>query len=265
MMDSMIIGKYVPGSSLVHRLDPRTKLITIFMFVCIVFFANNALTYALLGVFTFGVVSLTRVPLHFLLKGLKPIIWIVLFTFLLHILMTREGPVLIDLGLIKIYQGGLVQGIFISLRFVYLILITTLLTLTTTPIEITDGMEQLLHPFKKVKLPVHELALMMSISLRFIPTLMEETDKIMKAQMARGVDFTSGPFKDRVKAIVPLLVPLFVSAFKRAEELAVAMEARGYQGGEGRTKYRKLVWTGKDTAVILTLVLLAVLLLFLRS
>lgn len=265
MMDSMIIGKYVPGSSLVHRLDPRTKLITIFMFVCIVFFANNALTYALLGVFTFGVVSLTRVPFHFLLKGLKPIIWIVLFTFLLHILMTREGPVLIDLGLIKIYQGGLVQGIFISLRFVYLILITTLLTLTTTPIEITDGMEQLLHPFKKLKLPVHELALMMSISLRFIPTLMEETDKIMKAQMARGLDFTSGPLKDRVKAIVPLLVPLFVSAFKRAEELAVAMEARGYQGGEGRTKYRKLVWTGKDTAVILTLVLLAVLLLFLRS
>lgn len=265
MMDSMIIGKYVPGSSLVHRLDPRTKLITIFLFVCIVFLANNVQTYALLGLFTVGVVSLTRVPFSFLMKGLKPIIWIVIFTFLLHILMTHEGPVIFQLGVFKVYEGGLVQGIFISLRFVYLILMTTLLTLTTTPIEITDGMEQLLNPLKKIKLPVHELALMMSISLRFIPTLMEETDRIMKAQMARGVDFTSGPVKDRVKAIVPLLVPLFVSAFKRAEELAVAMEARGYQGGEGRTKYRKLVWTGKDTSVIVSLMILAALLFFLRT
>ncbi|MBT2575701.1 energy-coupling factor transporter transmembrane protein EcfT [Bacillus sp. ISL-51] len=265
MMDSMIIGKYVPGSSLIHRLDPRTKLVSIFLFVCIVFLASNVQTYALLGLFTFGVIALTRVPFGFLLKGLKPIIWIVAFTFLLHIFMTHEGPVLVQFGWFKVYEGGLVQGIFISLRFVYLIFMTTLLTLTTTPIEITDGMERLLNPFKKVKLPVHELALMMSISLRFIPTLMEETDKIMKAQMARGADFTSGPVKDRIKAVVPLLVPLFVSAFKRAEELAVAMEARGYQGGEGRTKYRKLVWSGKDTGAILSLIVLAALLFFLRS
>ena len=254
MMDSIIIGKYVPGSSVIHRLDPRTKLLSIFLFVFIVFFANNTVTYALLGVFTVLAAALSKVPVRFLLKGMKPVIWIVLFTFLLHILMTREGPVLADLRLFKI-----------SLRFIYLIVITTLLTLTTTPIEVTDGLERLLGPFKKLKLPVHELALMMSISLRFIPTLIEETDKIMKAQMARGADFTSGPLKDRVKAVVPLLVPLFVSAFKRAEELATAMEARGYRGGEGRTKYRQLTWKGKDTAVLLILVVLAALLILLRT
>ncbi|KKB75757.1 MULTISPECIES: energy-coupling factor transporter transmembrane component T family protein [Bacillus] len=265
MMDSIIIGKYVPGSSVIHRLDPRTKLLSIFLFVFIVFFANNTVTYALLGVFTVLAAALSKVPVRFLLKGMKPVVWIVLFTFLLHILMTREGPVLADLRLFKIYEQGLVQGIFISLRFIYLIVITTLLTLTTTPIEVTDGLERLLGPFKKLKLPVHELALMMSISLRFIPTLIEETDKIMKAQMARGADFTSGPLKDRVKAVVPLLVPLFVSAFKRAEELATAMEARGYRGGEGRTKYRQLTWKGKDTAVLLILVILAALLILLRT
>lgn len=171
----------------------------------------------------------------------------------------------ISLWFLNIYEEGLKQGIFISLRFVYLIMMTTLLTLTTTPIEVTDGMEKLLHPFRKIKLPVHELALMMSISLRFIPTLLEETDKIMKAQMARGVDFTSGPLKDRMKAIVPLLVPLFVSAFKRAEELATAMEARGYRGGEGRTKYRQLVWGMKDTFTLLLFILLTALLVLLRN
>ncbi|WP_307893118.1 energy-coupling factor transporter transmembrane component T family protein [Bacillus swezeyi] len=265
MIDSIIIGKYVPGSSFIHRLDPRAKLLTIFLFVFIVFFANNTETYALLGVFTLLTAALSGVPARFLLKGMKPVIWIVLFTFLLHIFMTREGPVIAELGLFKIYEQGLVQGIFISLRFIYLIMITTLLTLTTTPIEVTDGLETLLGPFKKLKLPVHELALMMSISLRFIPTLIEETDKIMKAQMARGVDFTNGPVKERVKAVVPLLVPLFVSAFKRAEELATAMEARGYRGGEGRTKYRQLTWKWKDTFVLLMLGVLAVLLILLRT
>ncbi|MGE6632433.1 energy-coupling factor transporter transmembrane component T family protein [Bacillus sp. NPDC077027] len=265
MMDSMIIGKYVPGTSFVHRLDPRTKLLSIFFFVFIVFFANNYVTYALLGVFTLLVVSISRVPFYFILKGMKPILWIVLFTFILHIFMTKGGALLFHFGFLNIYEEGLRQGIFISLRFVYLIMMTTLLTLTTTPIEITDGMEKLLHPFRKMKLPVHELALMMSISLRFIPTLLEETDKIMKAQMARGVDFTSGPIKDRLKAIVPLLVPLFVSAFKRAEELATAMEARGYRGGEGRTKYRQLIWGLKDTMALFSFIILTALLVFLRN
>lgn len=265
MIDSVIIGKYVPGTSIVHRMDSRAKLVSIFLFVFIVFLANNLLTYAVLGLFTLLALLLTRLPLRFLLNGLKPVLIIILFTFLLHLLMTKEGPVLWDLGFVTFHQGGLVQGAFISLRFVYLILITTLLTLTTTPIELTDGIESLLGPLKKIKLPVHELALMMSISLRFIPTLLEETDKIMKAQMARGAEFSSGPIKDRIRAIVPLLVPLFVSAFKRAEELATAMEARGYQGGEGRTKYRQLVWGWKDTAVLASIGILAVVLFALRT
>lgn len=265
MMDSMIIGKYVPGHSLIHRMDSRSKLIMIFLFVFIVFLANNALTYVLLGLFTITIVLLTKLPVNFLIKGLKPVLWIILFTFILHLLVTKEGEILFDFGFFQIYEEGLRQGIYISLRFLFLILMTTILTLTTTPIEITDGMESLLAPFKKLGLPVHELALMMSISLRFIPTLMEETDKILKAQMARGVDFASGPIKNRIKAIVPLLVPLFISAFKRADELATAMEARGYQGGEGRTKLRQLNWKFLDTAVLVLLIILGLLLIYLRT
>jgi energy-coupling factor transport system permease protein len=233
--------------------------------VFIVFLANNALTYLLLGLFTVVIVLLTKLPVNFLLKGLKPVLWIILFTFILHLLVTKEGDILLDLGFFRIYEEGLKQGVYISLRFLFLILMTTILTLTTTPIEITDGMESLLAPFKKLRLPVHELALMMSISLRFIPTLMEETDKILKAQMARGVDFTSGSIKSRIKAIVPLLVPLFISAFKRAEELATAMEARGYRGGEGRTKLRQLKWKFLDTSVISLLVVLGLVLFYLRT
>lgn len=265
MMDSIIIGKYVPGQSLIHRMDARAKLLLIFAFVFIVFFANNLFTYLVLGIFTITIVTLTKLPIRFLVKGLKPVLWIILFTFVLHLFVTKEGELLFQLGFISIYEEGLKQGIFISLRFLYLILMTTILTLTTTPIEITDGMESLLGPFKKIGLPVHELALMMSISLRFIPTLMEETDKILKAQMARGVDFTSGPIKDRFKAVVPLLVPLFISAFKRAEELATAMEARGYKGGEGRTKLRQLQWAGLDTIMMIMLVALGIVLLYLRT
>lgn len=264
-MNSMIIGKYVPGDSPVHRMDPRAKLLMIFVFVFVVFLANNISTYVLLGIYTAVMVLMTKLPIRFLIKGLKPVLWIILFTFFLHLIVTKEGSVLLDLGFFEIYEEGLIQGIFISLRFLYLILITTILTLTTTPIEITDGMESLLGPLKKVRLPVHELALMMSISLRFIPTLMEETDKILKAQMARGVDFTGGPIKDRFKAIVPLLVPLFISAFKRAEELATAMEARGYRGGEGRTKLRLLHWSFTDTAYLVFLAILGLALLYLRA
>ncbi|WP_110113928.1 energy-coupling factor transporter transmembrane protein EcfT [Bacillus sp. CGMCC 1.16541] len=265
MMNSMIVGKYVPGESFVHKMDPRAKLLLVFFYVMIVFLANNAYGYALLGAYTALIVIMSRVPFSFILKGLKPVLFIVIFTFILHILMTKEGEVLLDIGWLSIHKGGLIQGIFISLRFFFLILMTTLLTLTTTPIQVTDGMESLLHPLKRFKFPVHELALMMSISLRFIPTLMDETDKIMKAQTARGVDFSSGPIKDRLKAIVPLLVPLFINSFKRAEELAVAMEARGYRGGEERTKYRQLIWKSSDTLMLILLALMAAILLIMRS
>jgi energy-coupling factor transport system permease protein len=265
MMDKMIFGRYIPSDSFVHRMDPRSKLIFVFAFICTVFLANNAVTYIVLGAFTLVAMLSVKVPVRFLLGGLKPVMWLVLFTFLLHIFFTKEGEVLLDLGFLKIHEEGLRQAIFISLRFTYLILITTLLTLTTSPIAITDGLETLLNPLKKIKFPVHEMALMMSISLRFIPTLMEETDKIIKAQTARGAELATGPVKERIKSIVPLLIPLFVSAFKRAEDLATAMEARGYKGGEGRTKYRVLRWTKTDTAVLSSLVMLAVILIILRG
>lgn len=265
MMENMIFGRFVPIDSVVHRMDPRSKLLLVFLFVCIVFIANNAVTYILLGIFTILMLGLSKIPIRFLYAGLKPVIWLVLFTLLLHLFLTKDGELLFKLGWVEIHEEGVKQGIFISLRFFYLILITSLLTLTTTPIEITDGLETLLDPLKKIKFPVHEMALMMSISLRFIPTLMQETDKIMKAQMARGVEFTSGPLKDRLKAIVPLLIPLFVSSFKRAEELAIAMEARGYRGGEGRTKYRQLKWTYIDTLILILMGFLTILLILFRE
>jgi len=265
MMENMLFGRYVPAESLLHRMDPRSKLLIIFFFVCIIFIANNGITYALIAIYTFIMLTMSRIPARFLYKGLKPVIWLVIFTFLLQLFFTQQGTLLYRLGPVKIYEEGLKQGLFISFRFLFLILMTSLLTLTTTPIEITDGLESLLNPLKKVRFPVHEMALMMSIALRFIPTLMEETDKIMKAQIARGVEFSSGPLKERIKAVVPLLIPLFVSAFKRAEELAVAMEARGYRGGEGRTKYRQLSWKTADSLQLLVLIALTVLLMLFRS
>lgn len=264
-MDKLLIGRYIPSDSFIHRLDPRTKLLLVFFYVGIVFLANNFISYGILTIFTLVIVGLSQIKWKFLYEGLKPIMFLIIFTLALQMFLTKQGDVIFSFWGLKIYEGGLIMGIYISIRFTLLILITSLLTLTTTPIEITDGMETLLGPLKRIKFPVHELALMMSISLRFIPTLLEETDKIMKAQMARGVDFSSGPVKDRVKAIVPLLVPLFVSAFKRAEELAIAMEARGYRGGEGRTKYRELRWKGSDTLLILSLVVLTLLLILSRS
>ncbi|MGE6379784.1 energy-coupling factor transporter transmembrane component T family protein [Peribacillus muralis] len=265
MLDKMIIGRYVPANSLMHRLDPRAKLLLVFLFVCVVFLANNFFSYGLLAIFTILLISISKIPLRYLYNGLKPIFFLIVFTFLLHLLFTKEGDLLFEYGWFEIYEGGLIQGLFISIRFTLLILVTSLLTLTTTPISITDGMEELLGPLKRWKMPVHELALMMSIALRFIPTLMEETEKIMKAQTARGVDFSSGPIKERLKSIVPLLVPLFVSSFKRAEELATAMESRGYRGGEGRTKYRQLDWKTSDSLMMVSLGLLTVMLVLLRS
>lgn len=265
MMEKMIFGRFLPGNSPVHKLDPRSKLIFVFAFIIIVFLANNTMTYALLLAFTLLIVLISNIRLYFLINGLKPVIFLMAFTFLIHIFMTKEGALVFEWKFITIYEEGIRQGIFISIRFLVLVFMTSILTLTTSPISITDGIEVLLNPLKAVKVPVHELALMMSISLRFIPTLMDETDKIMKAQMARGSDLSSGPIKDRIKAVVPLLVPLFVSAFKRAEDLATAMEVRGYRGGEGRTRYRKLKWDMSDTFSLVLLVAMAVLLFFYRS
>ncbi|SDP94253.1 energy-coupling factor transport system permease protein [Litchfieldia salsa] len=264
-MQGLIIGRYVPGKSIIHQMDPRSKLIIVSLFVFVVFLANNPYSYALLSFFILLNIVLTKIPLYYILTGLKPILLVVAFTFLIHLFMTKEGDLLYSFGTLEIYEGGIIQGIYISLRLLFLVLMTTLLTLTTTPIEVTDGMESLLHPLKKFNFPVHELSLMMSISLRFIPTLMQETEKIVKAQTARGMDFRSGPIKDRINAIIPLLIPLFISAFKRAEELATAMEARGYRGGEGRTKLRVLRWKWIDSMMLLFLVLVTIGLFILRT
>src|SRR5690625_3157417 len=226
MGNFMIIGQYVPGNSFIHRLDPWTKIILIFFYVIFVFFANNSWSYSLLTAFAATMIIITAIPIRYILKGLTPIWFLIIFTMLLHLFLTKTGPVVFEIGTIQFHLGGIQLGLIISLRFMLLVLMTSLLTLTTTPIEITDAIENLFHPLKKIKFPVHEMALMMSISLRFIPTLMQETDKISKAQASRGVDFRTGPIKERSKAVVPLLVPLFVSAFKRAEELAMAKFGR---------------------------------------
>lgn len=251
-----IIGQYVPGDSIVHRLDPRSKLLAVFIFIIVIFLADNFISYGMITIFVAAAIMLSRVPFAFVLRGLKFILILVIITFLLHLFLTKEGDVIYQIGSWNIYSEGLIQGTFISLRLLYLVIFTSLLTLTTTPIEITDGLESLMNPLKRLRVPVHEFALMMSIAIRFIPTLLEEAEKIMKAQSARGVDFTSGPFKERLKSIVPLLIPLFVSSFKRAEDLALAMEARGYRGGEGRTKLRILTWGMKENVLMLLLALL---------
>lgn len=264
-MDKIIFGRFLPGNTYVHKMDPRAKLLFVFGFIVVVFLANNTITYSILiGIMLF-VMLLARIKPSFLINGLKPVVFLLIFTFLLHLFFTREGDLLWEWGILKIYEGGLRQGIYIAIRFAVLVIMTSFLTLTTSPIAITDAIEILLNPLKKIKVPVHELALMMSISLRFIPTLMDETDKIMKAQMARGSDLSTGPIKDRIKAVVPLLVPLFVSAFKRAEDLATAMEVRGYKGGEGRTRYRQLAWHSRDTLALVVLFALAGVLFYYRG
>ncbi|MDW2886789.1 energy-coupling factor transporter transmembrane component T family protein [Exiguobacterium artemiae] len=261
----MIVGQHIPGTSYLHRSSAVAKIIFAFCFIPLVFLANNAATNIFLLLFTFFALASSKLPIRYVLKGLRPILFLIVFTFIIQLLFTREGAILFEFGWFRIYEEGLRLAIIVSLRFFYLVSITTLVTLTTSPIELTDAIELLLKPFKVVRVPTHEIALMLSISLRFLPTLAEETEKIMKAQQARGVDLSAGPIKERLRAIIPLLIPLFISAFKRAEDLATAMEARGYRGGEGRTRLRESKWTTRDTGLILLLVVLGLLLVYLRG
>lgn len=265
MMEKLIFGRYIPGDSIIHRLDPRAKLLASFYFIGIIFLANNWQTYLFLFAFTMATIALSKIKYKFFINGVKPLIWLILFTVVLQVLFSRGGEVYFEWGPIVISQFGLLNGVFIFCRFVLIIFMSTLLTLTTAPLALTDAIEFLLRPLNVVKFPVHEIALMLSIALRFVPTLMDETEKIMNAQRARGVDFGEGNVFQQMKSIVPLLVPLFVSSFNRAEELATAMEARGYQGGEGRTKYRLLKWKRNDTIVILVYAVVTVLLVYLRT
>ncbi|GAA0304300.1 energy-coupling factor transport system permease protein [Gracilibacillus halotolerans] len=265
MKSWLVIGQYLPGNSFIHRLDPRTKLIIIFSFVCVLFFANHWTGYLLFTTFTIVSIVLSKVSVPFLLKGITPVWFFIVLTFFLHILITKEGEILWELGWFQVYEAGLQRSIEISWRLLILVVFTSLLTLTTAPMEITDALESLLGPLKRWNLPIHELALMMSISLRFIPTLMDETERISKAQASRGVDLKSGTLKDRMYAFIPLLIPLFIGAFKRAEDLATAMEVRGYQGGEGRTKLRALQFSNLDIIAAIGYVIVLILFIYIRQ
>ncbi|WP_348921687.1 energy-coupling factor transporter transmembrane component T family protein [Enterococcus rotai] len=265
MMNKLIFGRYIPGESFIHTMDPRAKLLASFYFIGIIFLANNWQTYSILAIFTLFAIFLSKVNIRFFIRGIKPLIWLILFTVALQMLFTQGGTVYFSWGIFSITEFGVINGLFIFCRFVLIIFMSTLLTLTTPPLDLSDAIEYLLRPLKVVRFPVHEVSLMLSIALRFVPTLMDETEKIMNAQRARGVDFGEGNLVQKMKAVVPLLIPLFVSSFNRAEDLATAMEARGYQGGDGRTKYRILHWHITDTVVMLAFVVLTVLLIFLRS
>ncbi|HIQ76181.1 MAG TPA: energy-coupling factor transporter transmembrane protein EcfT [Candidatus Faecousia excrementipullorum] len=246
MLKDITLGQYFPGKSPIHLLDPRTKLLFLIIYFIALFTADGWISYGIVLVFLSTVIYMTTIPLKTIVKGLKPLIFILVFTGILNLFMTPGENVLVSFWGLKITTEGLVQAIFMVSRILMLIVGTFLLTYTTSPIALTDGLESLLGPLKKLHLPVHELSMMMCIALRFIPTLIEETDKIMSAQKARGADFETGSLMQRVKALVPILVPLFIGAFRRADELATAMECRCYQGGEGRTKMKTLHYKRRD-------------------
>jgi len=246
MLKDITLGQFFPGNSCVHRLDPRVKLVLMVAYIVLVFLVGGFAGYGVLAAFIVLVAVLSKIKPKFLLRSIKPVLIIVIMTFVLNVLFTRGEVPLLEWGFIKIYAEGIRFAAMMALRLVFLLVGTSLLTLTTSPVVLTDGLERLLSPLRKIGFPAHELAMMMTIALRFIPTLLEEADKIMKAQMARGADFESGNIIDRAKAMIPLLVPLFVSAFRRAGDLAMAMEARCYHGGEGRTRMRVLRITKND-------------------
>lgn len=246
MIRDITIGQYYPAQSPIHRLDPRVKIVCTLIFLVSLFVQNSVLGYALAFIFLAYMIHISKVPAKFIGKGLKPIVILLLFTVAMNLFLTRGGAVLFHWGIITITETGLRTSVFMAVRLVLLVAGSSLMTFTTTPNGLTDGLEKLLHPLNRIHVPVHEISMMMSIALRFIPILLEETDKIMKAQIARGADFESGNIIQRAKAMIPILVPLFVSAFRRANDLAMAMEARCYHGGEGRTKMKPLKYHYQD-------------------
>lgn len=246
MLKDITLGQYFPGNSVIHRLDPRTKLIVLVVYMVTLFVASGWVSYGVLLLFLLAVIKISSIPGKSIVRGMKPLVMILVFTGVLNLFFTKEGRVLVDFWGITITTGGAERAAFMLVRILMLVTSTFLLTYTTSPISLTDGLESLMNPLKAIKVPVHELSMMMCIALRFIPTLIEETDKIMSAQKARGADFESGKLMERAKALIPILVPLFISAFRRADELATAMECRCYHGGEGRTRMRSLHYQGMD-------------------
>lgn len=246
MLKDITLGQFFPGKSPIHRLDPRTKLIILVVYIVALFIASSWVSYGACLLFLGVCIAISRIPLKSILRGMKPLVFILLFTGILNIFFTAGDTVLVEFWVIKITLEGLTRAFFMMIRILMLVTSTFLLTYTTSPIALTDGLESLLSPLKKIRVPVHELSMMMCIALRFIPTLIEETDKIMSAQKARGADFETGKLMDRVRALIPILVPLFISAFRRADELATAMECRCYHGGTGRTKMKQLHYQRLD-------------------
>ena len=266
MLKDITLGQYFPGNSVIHLLDPRTKLIMLVVYIVALFMAVSWVSYALMLAFLLVAIKISTIPLKSIMKGMKPLILILVFTGVLNLFFTTgEGEPLVDFWVLTVYKEGLVRAVLMVLRILMLISGTFLLTYTTSPISLTDGLESLMNPLKKLHVPVHELSMMMCIALRFIPTLIEETDKIMSAQKARGADVESGSLMDNAKALIPVLVPLFISAFRRADELATAMECRCYQGGEGRTKMKLLRYKRWDFQAFGVGVLLIVAVCVLRS
>ncbi len=250
MLKDITLGQYFPGDTIAHRLDPRTKILLVVLYIVALFCANSLLAYGILALVLAVCVRVSHVGLKSLVRGLKPVVFIIVFTGVLNLFFTPGDHTLVEWGVLRITETGARNALFMVLRIMLLIMGTFLMTYTTSPISLTDGLERLLNWMKKLHVPVHELAMILSIALRFIPTLIEATDKIMSAQKARGADFESGSIIQKAKALIPILVPLFVSAIRRAEELATAMECRCYHGGEGRTKLHVLQYAGRDYAAL---------------
>ena len=247
MLKDITIGQFLPVESAVHRLDPRTKIIFVLAFIIAVFMVESLVSYALIALFLVIAVRLSKIPFKMIGKSLKPILFFIIITALINLFMT-DGRILLKWGFLKVTYEGVIMTVKMSLRLIFLVTGTSILTYTTSPIVLTDGIETLMRPLTKIKVPSHEIAMMMTIALRFIPTIIDETDKIMKAQSARGSDFETGSLMKRAKALIPILVPLFISAFRRADDLAVAMECRCYRGGENRTKMNSLKFKKSDFA-----------------
>ncbi len=258
MIRDITIGQYYPSGSILHRLDPRVKLVSTLLYLVSLFLFKSIPGYLVATLFLFIIVRLSMVPFSYIMRGLRPIILLLMITVIFNLFFTTTGTVLVHWWIFTITTGGLTTAVYMAIRLIYLIIGASLMTFTTTPNELTDGIEKLLHPLNRIHVPVHEIAMMMSIALRFIPILLEETDKIMKAQMARGADLENGNIIHRARAMVPILVPLFVSAFRRANDLAMAMEARCYHGGEGRTKMKPLHYHTRDLVAYAIMILYVV-------
>lgn len=250
-MDNMTFGKYIPGNSIIHRLDPRLKICAVFIFLISVFFDAGFIGYGILAIYVLLCSLVSKIKLSHILKAIKPMIFMMLFLMIFNIFLMKTGDVIIKIGNISIYSGALLQTAYIFIRLVFIITLTTLMTSTTKPLELTLAIESLLNPLKRFHFPVHELAMMISIALRFIPDLLDEAKRIMEAQASRGADFNEGSFMEKIKSIISLIIPLFISAFQRAEELANAMESRNYNPEATRTKYKVLTWTHLDTLSML--------------